>query len=85
MYRRVHTHMYIPLVLDMRCYPSFPIAQFVSKMVEAIIDRDDLLDLGVPCHSATKTHAIGFNTVVRKAKQAAGLCMMIHCLCITLL
>jgi len=59
--------------------------QVVSKMVEAIIDKDDLLDLGVPCHRATKTHAIGFNTVVRKAKQAAGLCMMIHCLCITLL
>ena len=59
--------------------------QVVSKMVEAIIDRDDLLELGVPCHRAIKTHAIGFNTVVRKAKQAAGLCMMIHCLCITLL
>ena len=54
-------------------------------MVEAIIDKDNLLDLGVLCRRATKIHAIGFNTVVRKAKQAAGLCMMIHCLCITLL
>ena len=59
--------------------------QVVSKMVEAIIDKDDLLDLGVPCHRATKTHAIGFNTVVRKDNQTAGLCMMIHCLYITLL
>jgi hypothetical protein len=38
--------------------------QVVSKMVEAIIDRDDLLELKVQCYRATKTHAIGFNTVV---------------------
>ena len=36
----------------------------VMQMVEAIIDRDNLLELGVPCHNAKKTYAIGFNTVV---------------------
>ncbi len=59
--------------------------EVVMQMVEAIIDRDNLLDLGVPCHHAKKTHAIGFNTVVKKAKQAAGMCIVIHCLCIALL
>ena len=57
----------------------------VMQMVEAIIDRDDLLELGVLCRLAKKTHAIGFNTVVKRAKLAAGLYMMIHCLCIALL
>ena len=57
----------------------------VMQMVEAIIDRDNLLELGVTCHHAKKTHAIGFNMVVIKAKQAAGRYMMIHCLCITVL
>ncbi len=57
----------------------------VMQMVEAIIDRDNLLELGVLCHHAKKTHAIGFNTVVKKAKQAAGMCVVIHRLCIVLL
>ena len=60
----------------------------MMQMVEAIIDRDNLLQLGEPCHPSShraKTHAIGFNTVIRKSKQAAGLYMMIHCLCIILL
>ena len=47
--------------------------EVVMHMVEAIIDRDNLLDLGVPCQHAKKTYAIGFNTAVRKAKMAAGL------------
>ncbi len=34
MYRLVHKHMYLPLVLDMRCYPSFPIAQFRGLCAE---------------------------------------------------
>jgi len=57
----------------------------VMQMVEAIIDRDNLLELGVQCHHAKKTHVIGFNTVVKKAKQAAGMRIVIHCLCIALL
>ncbi len=56
----------------------------VKQMVEAIIDADDLLGLGVPCHQMTKTYAIGFNTVVKKAKLAAGLYMVILRLCIAL-
>ena len=59
--------------------------EVVMQMVEAIIDRDNLLDLGVPCHHARKTHSIGFNTVVKKAKLAAGMCIVTHCLCIVLL
>ncbi len=57
----------------------------VMQMAEAIIDRNNLLELGVTCHHMKKTHAIRFNKVVRKAKQAAGQYMMIHCLCITVL
>jgi len=57
----------------------------VIPMVEAIIDKYDLLEMGESSKHARQTYAIGFNTVVKKAKQAAGLCMMIHCLCITLL
>ncbi len=58
--------------------------------VEAIIDRDNLLELGMPCSHARKTHAIlvGFNDgVVRKAigKLAAVLYVMIQCLCNALL
>ena len=59
--------------------------EVVIQMVEAIIDRDNLLELGVSCHQAKKTHAIGFNTVARKAIQAAGMCIVIYCLCIALL
>jgi hypothetical protein len=57
----------------------------VIEMVEAIIDKENLLELGVPCHHVRQTHAIGFNTVVKKAKLAAGLFIVFHCLCITLL
>ncbi len=59
--------------------------EVVIQMVEAIIDRDNLLELGVPCADARKTYAIGFNTIVRKAKLAAGQCIVIHCLCFALL
>jgi hypothetical protein len=57
----------------------------VIEMVEAIIDQDDLLDLGEPCHHVRQKYAIGFNTVVRNAKKAAGLLIVIHYLCIALL
>ena len=57
----------------------------VMQMVEAIIDRDNLLDLGVPCHNAKKTYGIGFNNIVKKAKKAAGRYIVIHCKCIALL
>ena len=55
------------------------------QMVEAIIDQENLLELGVPCHHVKQTHSIGFKTVVRKANKAAGLLIVIHCLCIALL
>ena len=58
--------------------------EVVTQMVEAIIDRDDLLQLGEPCKHARQTYGIGFNTVVKKAKQAAGLCIVNPCLCIVL-
>jgi hypothetical protein len=57
----------------------------VIQMVEAIIDQENLLELGVQCHHVRHTHSIGFNTVVRNAKKAAGLLIVIHCLCIALL
>ena len=59
--------------------------EVVIQMVEAIIDRDNLLELGVPCADARKKYGIGFNTIVRKAKLAAGQCIVIHCLCFVLL
>ena len=37
----------------------------VIQMVEAIIDQENLLELGLPCHHVRQTHSIGFNTVVR--------------------
>jgi hypothetical protein len=57
----------------------------VMEMVEAIIDQEDLLDLGEPCHDVKQKYSIGFNTVVKSAKKAAGLLIVIHYLCIALL
>ncbi len=57
----------------------------VMEMVEAIIDQLDLLELGEPCRHVRQKFSIGFNTVVRNAKKAAGLLIVIHCLCIALL
>ncbi len=57
----------------------------VKKVVEAMIDENNLLGLGMLCQEMTKTYTIGFNTIVEKAKVAAGLYMFIHCLCIALL
>ena len=55
------------------------------EMVEAIIDQEDLLDLGEPCKHVRQKYSIGFNTVVKNAKKAAGLLIVIHYLCIALL
>ena len=38
--------------------------EVVKQMVEAIIDRDNLLDLGEQCSRVVKSYAVGFNTVV---------------------
>ncbi len=57
----------------------------VTEMVEAIIVQDNLLELGVPCHDVKQTYSIGFNKVVRNAKKAAGLFIVIHCLCSALI
>ena len=59
--------------------------EVVKQMVEAIIDQENLLELGVQCHHVRHTHSIGFNTVVKNAKKAAGLVIVIHYLCIALL
>ena len=59
--------------------------EVVMQMVEAIINRDNLLELGVQCHSAKKKSKIRFNTVIKKAKAAAGLFIMMHCMCIMFL
>ena len=50
--------------------------------VSAIIDKDDLLDLGAQCEDVANTYAIGFSTVVKRTKLAAGLFTFIHLLCI---
>ena len=55
------------------------------EMVEAIIDQEDLLDLGEPCHDVRQKYSIGFMTVVKNAKKAAGLLIVIDYLCIALL
>ena len=41
----------------------------VMQMVEAIIDRDNLLDLGLPCHNAKKTYGIRFNKSSRRPRR----------------
>jgi hypothetical protein len=65
-------------------YLSCARMQVVTEMVEAIINRDNLLELGLPCHHARQTHGIRFNMVIQNAKKAAGLFIVIHCLCIAL-
>ena len=45
----------------------------LKQMVMAIIDEEDMLELGGPCQQVAKDYAIGFNSVVKKAKLAAGL------------
>ncbi len=45
----------------------------LKQMMMSIINMDDLLDLGVQCKHVAKEYAIGFNTVVKTAKLAAGL------------
>ncbi len=57
--------------------------EVLKQMVEAIIYEGDLLGIAMQCHELTKTYTIGFNTLVKKAKLAAGLCMFLHCLWIT--
>ena len=57
----------------------------LKQMVEAIINEGHLLGIAMPCHELTKTYTIGFNTLDKKAKLAAGLCMILHCLWIALL
>ena len=44
----------------------------VIQMVEAIIDQENLLELGVQCHHVRHTHSIGFNTVVQISKCQEG-------------
>ncbi len=56
----------------------------VMQMVEAIIIGTTCWNWGVPCHHAKKTHVIGFNTVIKKAEQAAGMCIVIHCVALIL-
>ena len=50
----------------------------LKQMVSAIIDMDNLLDLGSPCEDVAKTYAIGFRTVVKRTKLAAGLSTFMH-------
>jgi hypothetical protein len=51
-------------------------------MFMAIIDKDDLLDLGAPCEDLAKEFSIAFNDAVRRAKAAAGLFTFTHYMCI---
>ena len=57
----------------------------LKHMVMAIIDQHDILELGVPYRQLTQTYAIGFNTVIKKAKLAAGLYTITHCLCMAII
>ena len=53
--------------------------EVVKQTVEAIIDRNNLLDLGKQCRKVIKSYAVCFNTVVRKAKSVVGLYTFSHC------
>jgi hypothetical protein len=44
-----------------------------KQMVMAVNDVEDTLEIGGPCQQVAKDYAIGFNSVVKKAKLAAGL------------
>ena len=56
--------------------------EVLRQMVAAVIDKDDLLDLGAPCEDMTKTYSLKFNGTVKRAKLAAGMFTFIHKLCI---
>ncbi len=45
----------------------------LKQMVTAVIDVEDMLELGGPCQQVAKDYAIRINSVVKKAKFAAGL------------
>ncbi len=50
----------------------------LKQIVMAIIDRDNLLDLGAQCKRLAKDYAIGFCTVAKRTKLAAGLFVFMH-------
>ena len=50
----------------------------IKEMMIAIIDAETLIGPWVSCAQQAKIYAIRFNTIVKKAKAAAGLYMFIH-------
>ena len=50
----------------------------VKEMLRLLVDAEDLLGIGRPCTELLNRYAVGFNTIAKMAKLAAGLCMMVH-------
>ncbi len=49
----------------------------LKQMVMAAIDVEAMLELGGPCQQVAKDYAIGFYSVIKKAKLAASLLSLI--------
>ena len=50
----------------------------VKEMLRLLVDAEDLLGIGRPCTELLNRYAVGFNTIAKMAKLAAGLCMIVH-------
>ncbi len=50
----------------------------VKEMLSLVIDAEDLLGVGRPCSELVRTYSVGFNTVAKMAKSAAGLYIFIN-------
>ena len=50
----------------------------VKEMLRLLVDVEDLLGIGSSCTELLNRYAVGFNTIAKMAKLAAGLCMIVH-------
>ena len=50
----------------------------VKEMLRLLVDAEDLLGIGRQCTELLNRYAVGFNTIAKMAKLAAGLCMIVH-------
>ena len=50
----------------------------VKEMLRLFVDAENLLGIGRPCSELLNKYAVGFNTITKMAKLAAGLYMIVH-------
>ena len=69
----------VPWMISLRglSYKSIKL-ETVKEMLRLLVDAEDLLGIGRPCTELLNKYAVGFNTIAKMAKLAAGLCMIVH-------